>query len=379
MKRLFALMLALCMLLCACASKPEETLPPTDPTVTEAPTEAPTDAPSEDPTDAPTEAPTQAPTEPAPTVDPNLLPYQNPITGERLEEAWLARPYAVAIDNDSKAATPHWGAGQADMIWELPHEGGSTRMVGVFCDVSDVDKLGPTRSVRPYILSVAQCFKAILVHAGGSPQGYDLLEDTGWDNLDGVQGPGAGSYYKRDKDRLNKVDSWHTMYITGENVLKYTEKLGYDTTFDETPDYNMTFVEDATPNGEAATTIKVRFQSSGKRTHFHYDAALGGYTAEQFSAAYSDGNDGSVPVFENILVLKTNVSNLDSEGRKKVDMVGSGKGYFACGGKIVEINWSRESANSPYTYTLTDGTPLVLGIGKTYVAVTYTSGTVSAS
>ena len=378
MKRLFALMLALCLLLCACGGTPEETTPPaTDPTVTEAPTDAPTEAPTDPPTEPPTEAPTdptEAPTEPAPE-----LPYQNPITGERLAEAWLARPYAVAIDNDSKDATPHWGGGKADMIWELPHEGGSTRMVGVFCDVSDVDKLGPTRSVRPYVLSVAQCFNAILVHAGGSPQGYDLLDETDWDNLDGVQGPGAGSYYKRDKDRLNKVDSWHTMYITGSNVLKYTKKLGYKTTFSETPNYNLTFTEDATPDGETAETIKVRFQKSGKKTNFYYDAAAGAYTAEQFSAAYSDGNDGAVPYFENVLILKTSVSKLDDYGRLNVKMVGSGKGYFASGGKMVEINWSRDSANDSYTYTLADGTPLTLGIGKTYVAVIYKNGTVSAS
>lgn len=376
MKKLFALLLALSLLLCACASQPEETLPPADPTVTEAPTELPTEPPTEaptDPTEPPTVPPTEAPTEPAP-----VLPYQNPITGERLAEEWLARPYAVAIDNDSKDATPHWGAGKADMIWELPHEGGSTRMVGVFCDVSDVDKLGPTRSVRPYVLSVAQCFNAILVHAGGSPQGYDLLDETDWDNLDGVQGPGADSYYKRDKDRLNRVDSWHTMYITGSNVLKYTAKRGYDTTFDAVPDYNMTFTEDAAPDGDEASTVKVRFRKSGKKTNFYYDAEAGAYTAEQFGAAYSDGNDGAVPYFENILVLKTSVSALDDEGRLNVKMVGSGKGYFACGGKMVEINWSRSGSNEPYTYTLADGTPLTLGIGKTYVAVIYNNGTVTA-
>lgn len=370
MKRLLALLLVLSMFLCACAAKPEETEPettasPVETTGTEPPA-----------TTAPVEPET---TEPVTEPEETLL-YHNPVTGEPLAEPMLVRPYAVAMDNDCKDSTPHWGCSRADMIWELPHEGGTTRMVGVFTSLEGIDKLGPTRSVRPYVLSVAQCFNAILVHAGGSPQGYSLLKETGWNNLDGVQGSGAGSYYKRDKDRLNKVDSWHTMYITAENVQKYTEKLGYSTTFAEPVDYGMTFAEDATPTGgQTANTITVRLKSGCKKTIFHYDETAGAYTAEQFGAAYSDGNDGTVPYFENVLVLKTSVSTLDDYGRLNVAMVGSGDGYFACNGQMVAIKWSRSSANDAYTYTLEDGTPLTLGIGKTYVFVTYKSGSVDVS
>jgi hypothetical protein len=51
------------------------------------------------------------------------------------------------------------------------------------------------------------------------------------------------------------------------------------------------------------------------------------------------------------------------------DLVGSGKGYFACGGKIVPILWSRNTETAPFVYTLEDGTPVELGIGKTYVGI----------
>ena len=50
-------------------------------------------------------------------------------------------------------------------------------------------------------------------------------------------------------------------------------------------------------------------------------------------------------------------------------MEGEGDGYLAMGGEIVKIKWSRESLESPFVYTLEDGTPVTLGVGRTYVAV----------
>ena len=182
MKRWIALALLGCLLLSGCGKQEPEVVETTAPTevTTEPATEAPTEPTTEAPTEPPTEAPTEAP-EPA---------YRHPLTGEALEEPLLNRPYAVVFDNDCDQSIPHWGVGDVDILWEMPHEGGSTRMIGLFSDVSQTDKFGPTRSVRPYLLSVARSFGAILVHAGGSPQGHDQLRSTRWENLDGVEGPG---------------------------------------------------------------------------------------------------------------------------------------------------------------------------------------------
>ena len=46
---------------------------------------------------------------------------------------------------------------------------------------------------------------------------------------------------------------------------------------------------------------------------------------------------------------------------------GGGDGYFACGGKLIPIRWQRDGVNSRFTYLLSDGTPLSLGRGTTYV------------
>ena len=71
-------------------------------------------------------------------------------------------------------------------------------------------------------------------------------------------------------------------------------------------------------------------------------------------------------------MLETAISIIpgDSEGRLKVQMTGSGKGTYFCGGKGVEIQWSKADRYSPFVYTNTDGSPLVLGQGTSYVCIT---------
>ena len=280
MKRLIALSLLLCLLLCGCSNGGMELKPNlTEPTTTEPTTES--TEPTTEATQPTTEAtePTTEPTEPEPA-------YRHPLNGEPLDEPLLNRPYAVVFDNDCEQSVPHWGVGDVDILWEMPHEGGTTRMIGVLTDVSQTDRFGPTRSVRPYLLSVARSFGAILVHAGGSPQGYDLLKSTKWDNLDGVQGPGASSYYKRDKTR--KVDSWHTMYITGENILKYTEKRKHENMLDEMANFGLNFDEDVVLFGADANSVEVRFKEGGKKTTFTYQETTGDYTMKQMGMNYTD-------------------------------------------------------------------------------------------
>lgn len=378
MKRLIALSLLLCLLLCACGEDNNST-PTTQPTeATEASEILITTQPTEDTTEAETTevtetTPVTETTEATEPQDPGTFAYQHPLTGEGLDEPLLSRPYAVVIDNDNTQALPHWGVGDVDILWEMPHEGGSTRMIGVLDDVSKTERFGPTRSVRPYLLSVARSFGAILVHAGGSPQGYEQLKKTGWDNLDGVEGPGAGSYYQRAKDRLGKVDSWHTMYITGKNILKYTKKLGHDNTLDEMADFGLKFAADGTPvNGEAANTVTISFRSGGRKTVMTYQQDTGDYTMEMQGRSYVDGNTGAQVHFENVIAIETKVGTIDDYGRLYQELEGkSGNGYFACGGKMVNIKWSRDGATDPFVFTLEDGTPLTLGVGKTYIAVVY--------
>ena len=127
MKRLFCLMLVLCLLLAGCGKK--EAAAPTEP-ATEAPTTVATEAPTTEATEAPTEEtePTTEATEPPAPV--------NPLTGEVLEEAYTGRPVAFSLNNSS-ACLPQYGLDKLDWMDMNAEKDGIMRAVYVRDVVKD--------------------------------------------------------------------------------------------------------------------------------------------------------------------------------------------------------------------------------------------------
>jgi hypothetical protein len=70
----------------------------------------------------------------------------------------------------------------------------------------------------------------------------------------------------------------------------------------------------------------------------------------------------------NVIVIKTDVDPLDG-GRVWVETTGTGTGYFINGGKFVEINWHRDNMDIQFSFTLKDGSPLMMGQGNTYICL----------
>ena len=351
MKRLFALMLALCLLLCACGSKPAETTAPPETTVP--PTTVPvTTAPPE------TTAPPTVTTEPAP-VD------INPLTGEALAEETSLRPYAIMINNLVKAV-PQCGIGKADMIYEIIAEGSVTRFLAIFHDLSDVDVIGPVRSVRPYFYRVAQHYGAILSSAGGSDEAIELIGKEDYDYLNGIAG--AGSAFYRDDWRRQNRGYEHSLMTTGEKLMKAAEKHGFDTTMDNA-DYGLTFTDEPLASENHACEITIWFYNNGKKTVMDFDEATGLYVMSQHGSTATDANDDSPITFRNVLVLEADSHVKDKKGHLEVQMTGTGEGWYARDELMIPIKWSRESNSAPYVYTDMDGNPISFGVGKTYVAI----------
>ena len=337
MKRLFALILALSLMLCACGSKPAETTAPPETTV----------------------PPTTEATEPPP-VD------VNPLTGEALDAVNDSRPVAIMINNLSKAV-PQCGISKADIIYEIIAEGSVTRFMAIFDDLSDVGVIGPVRSVRPYFYRVAQHYGAILSSAGGSDEAIDLIKKEGYNYLNGIAGAGS-AFYRDDWRRANRGYE-HSLMTTGEKLLASAGKHGFDTTM-ENIDYGFHFTAEPMTAGENAAEITIWFYQNGKKTLMTYDAATGLYAMTQHGAASVDGNDDTPICFRNILVLEADTHVKDKKGHLETQMTGTGKGYYARDGRIIPITWSRGSNADHYVYTDESGNPVSFGFGKTYVAIT---------
>lgn len=325
------------------------------------------------------ETPAAETAEPIASPTPTPTPIVNPLTGETVSEDISAvRPYAIMINNIS-VAQPQVGVSNADIIYEVLAEGGITRMMAVFHSVEDIEKIGSMRSLRPYYLSIALSYDAITVHAGGSEQAYSDVKSYGADDIDGVRGSYASGTFFRDKSR-QKYGIEHSLFAAGSGILTTTANKGFRTAHNDGYDtsYGLTFSDTAADQcTENAGYVKCIYNSS-KNTSFVYDAGTGLYTAYQYGNTYTDNGQTDM-TFKNVLVLFADTKTVDTYGRLAVNLIGSGEGYFCCGGKYVPITWSRGDVNSSFSYALKDGTPLAFGVGKSFISVLPSGNTFGSS
>ena len=302
----------------------------------------------------------------------------NPLTGEQVEEdISTMRPYCVMINNHPDAR-PSAGLSEAAMVYEVVVESGITRIMGVFNDIDGLT-VGSIRSCRPYYLSIAQSYDAIYVHAGGSEQGYSDIKSMGINNIDGVRGYRDGeatSYYRDSYRKSLGVGIEHTLFADGAKLASFarnnytmTHASDYETT------YGLIFSPDAASQCEKSANQMAIAYSGWYTTVLKYNAEKSCYNMFISDKEYIDdvttgGTDDNKSIdFTNVIILNVPTKTNDSYGRQEMEVTGHGNGYFCCGGKYIEIKWERADRSDNFHYYLTDGTPLALGIGKTYVGI----------
>jgi len=332
-------------------------------------------------TSVPTEssAPTQPPTEPPEPA----APYINPLTGEPVYEQLTERPFAVMLNNYESAMPVH-GISEADIVYEALTEGGWTRCMGIYSDLASVKNLGCVRSARRHFVNLAIAYDAIYVHFGrstGKVGAQEYMQAMGWDHIEGIDK--AYAYFYESQDRLNKgyaLDAVH--FLVGKRAIDYSVRCGFALEREKPFDFGLSFDDENTITGDEANTVTVWFNEGGKPnkwhkyTKFSYNAESKLYRSFQYGQDNIDGNTGEIISYRNVLALKAPTKKNDTTDHMIIDLEGTGTGYYACGGQVIPIKWSRESVYDPFTYTLEDGTPLTLGVGKTYIAIIPTNATV---
>ena len=297
--------------------------------------------------------------------------YRHPLTGLGMDEDISARRPVAVMLNDLKAAQPQLGVSKADLIYEMPAEGGITRMVAVYQSLEGVGNLGSIRSTRAYYLELALGHDALLVHAGGSPEAYEDIPAWGVDNMDGVNGGSDAKIFWRDPERRKTMGYEHSLLTSGEAVQGYLDEGHFRTEHQEGYAEALRFTEDGTPQGGTAASHVELCYSSYKTATFDYDAAAGRYLVGQFGGAYIDGSSGQQVGVTNVLALETRIRPIpgDSAGRMRAELTGSGSGTFFCGGQSIPIRWEKASRNDPFVYRTEDGRLLELGRGVSYIGI----------
>lgn len=371
MKRYLALILALCLVvLCGCSgNSPEEPS-------TEAPTEEVTEAPTEEVTEVPTEEATEEPTEES--TEPPVL-YYHPLTGVPLEQEHTTRIISLSIGN-TYDAMPTLGLSQVDMLFEVYINGLTTRFLALYGDPSGVPAIGSMRSHRYPFTDLALSYDTIAFHAGGSGVVMSATNRSGIPHIN-LDTETQTAYSFRDKPRnATGIAFMHCLMAKGDGLYAEAERRGISIVMDKEKVYPMNFTEEAAlTEGQPAgnITLTFRLSNSHKDSIFTYDAESGLYHFRQFNQDMVDANNDQPVAFRNVFILLANVWT-DADGYHISEILGSGEGWFACDGYMIPITWHRETDTDPFSFTLEDGTPLVQGMGSSYIAIAPTQSKVVA-
>lgn len=373
MKKILILLLALCLVLCGCGKQDVE--PSTDPVPTTEATEAVTE-PVTETTEPATEA-TEPVTEPV-ISDGELT---NPLTGEPMDAPLQTRVFGVTINN-VRSAVPHYGVSQVDLFFEMFVNNGAIRGLAMFSDITQVEAIGSVRSMRYNFTDIAQAYDAFIGHAGGNEGVLEDANNSGVDHFN-IDTGDETDYSFRDFDRNSAGHSWeHCLFAKGEGLYNWAEENGYRVTQSGNKAYGMSFTDDGTPEGgETAETVTINFKHFGttKTTTMIYNQDLGKYVYNQYGQEMVDAKYNELEAFENVFVIIATVNDKDigSAVYHIADLLGTGEGYYACGGQLIPIQWYRDGDNDAFYFTTVDGMPLYQGVGNSYIAIAPTTSSIS--
>ena len=294
--------------------------------------------------------------------EPKAEYYANPLTGveELTKEKSLDRPVAIMVNNISVAQKVQTGLSKADIVYETEVEGGITRLLAVFQDISKVEKIGTVRSARYAYIDLAMGHNAIYIHHGQDPTyAAPHLKDT---QTMVLSESNAGYRAK------NGLASEHTLYGYGNKIWDYLTKNKYNTKLTKATNWqNFADKDTQITYTNTANTVDVKFSNSYESV-FKYDTEKGKYVRFFKTTERKDYFTNESEYFKNVFVLQTSITDYPDGYHRKIDLT-SGSGYYCVNGTYTPIKWSKGNSSSSFVFTNEDGSPLTVNQGNSWVCI----------
>jgi len=281
-------------------------------------------------------------------------------------EAIHKRPLVIKVANDL-AARPQSGMAQADLVLEIPVEGGITRYALVF-QSQDPSKVGPVRSARQSDLNYLPALRAILAHVGASESVTQMVRDAAK----------SGTFV--DIDEFQHADAFER--VAGK-VAPYNAYTSGSRLRDAAGDAGRARVDvpalqfDASVGkaaGKEATSLAIPYTGAGKVT-YAFDAAAGTYHRTQGGQTTTDADAKKEVMPDNVVVIKTEVKEIpgtaDVTGAPSVDFRATGTGAVVIlrEGKRFDGTWTRGGTSDMYKFADSAGVSIPLKPGLTWIHI----------
>lgn len=319
------------------------------------------------------------------------LPPEEGMVRSTLTNEWISgdlenqRPIAVMIPNQN-ACLPQYGISEADILYECNVEANMTRLMAVFKDWKDMEKIGNIRSCRDYYVYWAKEWDAIYCHIGGPFYILNILNDPTTDNIteavlasDPKQKKGlyADAFF-RTTDR----EAPHNAYISGEGIQKAIDALNYSETYTENyQGDHFKFAPSSSPNtleqySDAIDANKIDLANAYTvtKTYFEYNEEDGLYYRFQGMQSgdkkHIDGANNQQLAFKNILIQFTYYETRDAEGYLSFQCHDNTQdGWYFTNGKGIHVTWEKTADYSPTRYFDDNGNEIELNTGKTNICI----------
>lgn len=308
---------------------------------------------------------------------------RNPLTNEwTTQEKASLRPVAVMVPDDS-SAIPHYNLSKADILYECLVESDISRLMAVYSDWSDLERVGNVRSSRDYFVYWAFEWDAVYLHAGGPYYINDVIGRNTTHNIDALNSP-SGVFY-RTTDRTAPQN----LYFDGSDILGEMNRLGYPLQIrsDLVNQPHFQFTDATNPNtltqyqgASIAKKINLANAYPVSKTWFEYNESDGLYYRFQApsNGAHMDAATGKQLAFKNVLVQFTYHEVRDSQGYLAFQCIDDTRdGWYFTNGRGIHVNWKKTSDYGPTRYYDDNGNEISLNTGKTMICIVQDGDTFS--
>lgn len=326
-------------------------------------------------------APTPTPT-PTAAATPEPVPVDTrprwPLTGELLKHKKDAQHAAVAVKvPDNRQEHPQRGINDADIVFVelegyLDAQGySSTRLVPVFHSKMP-DTVEPVRSIRPVDVPLLSPMDAIIGNTGAAKWTINYVKKHSQHlvaMLSYLATKGTGAY-GTDQSRVYQYQG-QTYYDRATTchpkvLAKQTKKFRSGPPRVYFPIASSTKeVSTVKFDGHTGKTLKVPYKGDGYFMGYTYDKHSGRYLRSMPWGPHilADGKRVST---DNVLVIKAHQHFAHHEPMQDI-IDKKGTFYYFHGGKYVTGTWHKGGIAAPFSFSLTNGQPLKMAPGQTFV------------
>lgn len=302
---------------------------------------------------------------------------RSPLTNEWVDKTVAdTRPIAVMMPNEQNAQ-PHYNLSKASIVYEANVEGRMTRLLAIYEDWTELEKLGNVRSLRTYFAYWAFEWDAFIIHVGHPYYVDELIAEPDTQTINESNYPDSEAFY-RDESRRRP----HNAYVTGPKILDAVNRKGYSLNYRGLTDDHFRFAPASSQNtleqygadAKSAVYIDMSGCYPVTRCYFDYNASDGLYYRSQYLSGGEDGPHvdaatGEQLAFKNILVTNVKARDLGDGYFAYQCTDDTEDGWFFTNGKGIHVTWEKSSDYGATKYYDDFGNEIILNTGKTMICI----------